>query len=280
MHWLTRTSSSPATYAAPKPVRISEPKLVRSIDILSRTGTTLGSGATVVRTPDEALRETGVRVTYEPTDSKEEKSVEPVIDDKMTSSPIQQANPLEPLSPPTSPPLPPLPLPDIAEEKSLSRESTKTPPPRPTRAPPLAPPSQPLSRRSSLKTKLVHVSQDAPAVPEVPPHFMASVQPPPFSAILISDPPSVKVDPSMTIVTLETCTTTYRTTFNTINSRPSHLSDFISSLCEQRESKSNASSMYSMSSEDMTAYHTHLTSQGLFPRSTAIHLFLDRPSAP
>ena len=280
MHWLTRTSSSPATYAAPKPVRISEPKLVRSIDILSRTGTALGSGATVVRTPDEALRETGVRVTYEPPDSKEH-SVESV-DDKVTSSPIEQAQPPanEPLSPPTSPPLPPLPLPDIAEEKSLSRESAKTPPPRPTRAPPVAPATQSLSRRSSLKAKLVHVSQDAPAVPEVPPHFIASVQPPPFSAILISDPPSVKVDPSMTIVTLETCTTTYRTTINTINSRPSHLSDFISSLYEQRESKSNASSMYSMSSEDMTAYHCHLTSQGLFPRSTTIHLFLDRPSAP
>ena len=282
MYWLTRTSSSPVTYAAPKPVRISEPKHVRSIDILSRSHTALGSGATVVRTPDEALRETGVRVTYGPPDSKEDHSVEPVVDDKLTSSPIQQAQLLanEPLSPPTSPPLPPLPLPDIAEEKSLSRESTKTPPPRPTRAPPVAPASQSPCRRSSLKTKLVHVSQDAPAVPEVPLHFIASVQPPPFSAILISDPPSVKVDPSMTIVTLETCTTTYRTTVNTINSRPSHLSDFISSLCEQRESKSNASSMYSMSSDDMTAYHTHLTSQGLFPRSTTIHLFLDRPSAP
>ena len=282
MHWLTRTSSSPAAYAASKPVRISEPKLVRSIDILSRNGTALGSGATVVRTPDEALRKTGVRVTYEPPDSKEEHSVEPV-DSKVTSSPMQQqvnspAN--EPISPPTSPPLPPLPLPETAEEKLLSQERAKTPPPRPTRAPPLAPASQSLSRRSSLKAKLVHVSQGAPAVPEVPPHVIASVQPPPFSAILISDPPSVKVDPSMTIVTLETCTTTYRTTVNTINSRPSHLSDFISSLYEQRESKSDASSTYSMSSEDMTAYHCHLTSQGLFPRSTTIHLFLDRPSAP
>jgi hypothetical protein len=282
MHWLTRTSSSPAVYAASKPVRISEPKLVRSIDILSRTGTALGSGATVVRTPDQALRETGVRVTYEPPDSKEERSVEPVVD-KVTSSPIQQAHPPanELLSPPTSPPLPPLPLPDIAEEKILSQESAKTPPPRPTRTPPLIPASQSPSRRSSLKSKLVHVSQDAPAVPEVPPHFVASVQPPPFSAILISDPPSVKVDSSTTIVSLETCTTTYRTTVNTINSRPSHLSDFISSLYEQREPKSDdASSMYSMSSEDMTAYHCHLTSQGLFPRSTTIHLFLDRPSAP
>ena len=129
----------------------------------------------------------------------------PVVDDKVTSSLIQQAHPPanEPLSPSTSPPLPPFPLPDIAEEKSL-RESTKT---RPTRAPSLAPASQSLSRRPFLKTKVVHVSQDAPAVPEVPPHLIASVQPPPFSAILIFDPPSVKVDPSMTILTLETCTT-------------------------------------------------------------------------
>jgi hypothetical protein len=285
MHWLTRTSSSPApSYAASKPVRISEPKLVRAIDILSssRTGTTLGFGAIIVRTPDEALRETGVRVTYKDPDNKEEDPVKPV-DDQVTSSPIQQPHSSadEPLSPPTSPPLPSLPLPDAAEEKILCPESARMPPPRPTRAPPLTPVSQSSSRRSSIKTKLLQVSQDAPAVPEVPPHVVASVQPPPFSAILISDPPSLKVDSSMTIVTLETCTTTYRTTINTINSRPSHLSEFISSLYEQCEPKSDdASSMYSTSSEDMTAYHRHLTSQGLFPRSTNIHLFLDRPSAP
>ena len=284
MHWLTRTSSSPATsYAASKPVRVPEPKLVRAIDILSspRTGTTLGSGAIVVRTPDEALRETGVRVTYDQPDNEEEHLVKPV-DDKTTSSPIEQphSSPDEPLSPPTSPPLPALPLPDTAEEKITFSESARIPPPRPTRAPPLTPVSQSSSRRSSLKAKLAHVPQDAPAVPEVPPHVVASVQPPPFSTILISDPPSLKVDSSMTIVTLETCTTTYKTTINTINSRPSHLSEFIASLYEQCEPKSNASSVYSMSSEDMTAYHRHLTSQGLVPRSTTIHLFLDRPSTP
>lgn len=290
MHWLARTSSSPATsYAAPKPVRISEPKPVRSIDILSspRTGTTLGSGAIVVRTPDEALRETGVRVTYEK-DSKEEHPVK-TVDDKITCNPQQrQQQPLpstdEPLSPPTSPPLPPLPLPNTAGEIVPSPESVKTSPPRPTRAPPLIPAYQQPSRRPSLKPKLSQVSQDAPAVPEVPPHFVAFTQPPPFSAILISDPPSV--DLSTTIVTLETCTTTYRTTIKTINSRSSHLSDFISSLYEQCEPesepelKSAASSLYSMTSDDMTAYHRHLTSQGLFPRSATIHIFLDRPSGP
>lgn len=284
MHWLSRTSTQSSSlstsYAAPKPVRISEPKLVRSIDVLSssRAGTTLGSGAIIVRTPDEALRETGVRITYESSENKEEHPVE----DKVTSSPTQQPHSSadEPLSPPSSPPLPPLPLPDAVEEKILSSESAKTLPPRPTRAPPLTPAYQPPSRRSSFKTKLVQVSQDAPAVPEVPPHFAAFTQPPPFSAILISDPPTLQVDPSMTIVTLETCTITYRTTVNTINSRPSHLSDFISSLYEQCEPKSAKSSVYSMTSEDMTAYRRHLTSQGLFPRSTTIHIFLDRPSAP
>jgi len=282
MHWLARTStqssSNATSYSTSKPVRISEPKPMRSIDILSppRTGT-LGSGAMIVRTPDEALRETSVRLTYEPPDNKEEYLVKPV-DDGVTSSSEQQSHtsPDEPLSPPTSPPLPPLPLPDTAEEKMLAPESVKMPPPRPIRAPPLTPPS----RRSSLKARLVQVSQDTPAVPEVPLHFAASTRPPPFSAILISDPPFVKVDSSMTIVTLETCTTTYRTALNTINSRPSHLSDFISSLCNQCEPKSAASSVYSMSSEDMTAYHHHLTSQGLFPRSTTMHIFLDRPSAP
>ncbi|KAF8812495.1 hypothetical protein BYT27DRAFT_7133201 [Phlegmacium glaucopus] len=281
MHWLARTSTQPSSnassYAASKPVRISEPKPVRSIDILSppRIGT-LGSGAMVVRTPDEALRETGVRLTHEPPGNKEEYPVKPV-DDGVTSTPAEQSHTPsgEPLSPPTSPPLPPLPLPDTAEEKILAPESPKLPL-RPTRATPPTPPS----RRSSLKARLVQVSQDPPAVPEVPPHFAASAQPPPFSAILISDPPSVKVDPSMAIVTLETCTTTYRTTVNTVKSRRSHLSDFISSLCDQCEPKSSVSSVYSISSEDMTAYHHHLTSQGLFPRSTNIHIFLDRPSAP
>ena len=283
MYWLARTttqSPSPAaSYAASKPVRISEPKLVRSIDILSspRTGA-LGSGAIVVRTPDEALRETGVRVTYDPTDNKKEQDVKPV-DDKEVTSGSTKPSADEPLSPPTSPPLPPLPLPDAAEQNILAQDSANIPP-RPTRAPPLAPTPQSLSRRSSLKARLVQVSQDAPAVPEVPPHFAASTQPPPFTAVLMSDPPSVKVDSSMTVVTLETCTMTYRTTANTIYSRPSHLSDFISSLYDQCEPKSAASSVYSMTSEDKTAYHHHLTSQGLFPRSATIHIFLDRPSAP
>ena len=286
MHWLTRTStqssSNTTSYAAPKPVRISEPKLVRSIDILSppRTGA-LGSGAIIVRTPDEALRETGVRVTYE--DNKEH--LVKHIDDKVTASSIQESHTSadEPLSPPTSPPLPPLPLPETTEEEEEipGPETAKMPPPRPIRAPPLAPPFQPPSRPSSLKARSVHISQDAPAVPEVPPHFAVSTQPPPFSAILISEPP-VKVDPSKTIVTLETCTTTYKTTINTINSRLSHLSDYISSLYDQCESKSASakSSVYSTASDDMAAYHHHLTSQGLFPRSTNIHIFLDRPSGP
>src|SRR6266498_1542323 len=67
----------------------AEHKLARSIDIVSgpRTGT-LGSGATVVRTPDEALRDTGVRINYalqnqyrspsEKQDKKNEKPEKPV----------------------------------------------------------------------------------------------------------------------------------------------------------------------------------------------------------
>ncbi|KAJ3513278.1 hypothetical protein NLJ89_g3037 [Agrocybe chaxingu] len=113
MHWLSRSSTqAPSTaYAPTKPIKVSEPKPVRKIDSLTppqRSGT-LGEGATIVRTPDEALRETGVRLTLDkdksaPTTSrssvdKKERSTKPP-----KLRPVSPATHEEPISPPTSPP--------------------------------------------------------------------------------------------------------------------------------------------------------------------------------
>ncbi|KIM46129.1 hypothetical protein M413DRAFT_16870 [Hebeloma cylindrosporum] len=257
MPWLSRNSSQ-SPYTPSKAVKIPEPKRVRTIDILTppRSGT-LGTGAVVVRTPEEALRETGVRLSPEKgkvrtsaTADKKEKKIS-------SSTPRQSldASATEPISPPTSPPLPPLPLPETDE-------------------------TNPSSRRSSMKShsRSISTADDAPTVPPLPAHIVASSQPPPFHGILVSEPPSMIMDASKIIVTLETCTATYRTTLSTINSRPSQLSKFLSSVVTQ--SGSARSSVYSTESDDLAMYRRHLTSQGLLPHSSNIHLFLDRPSAP
>jgi len=187
-----------------------------------------------------------------------------------------------PLSPPTSPPLPPLPLVDAEEEAAVSEEpdspTSSSKPPRPSRAPPSPP-----SRRSSLKSRTrISTLEDAPSVPPLPPHVVASTQPPPFHALLISEPSLMITDPCKIMVTLETCTTTHRTTLATIQSRPSHLSNYLSSLlCSSHASDTRSvSSIYSNETDDLAIYTRHLTSQGLVPHCGNIHLFLDRPSSP
>ncbi|KAF8974508.1 hypothetical protein BDZ97DRAFT_1911683 [Flammula alnicola] len=290
MHWLSRTNSPPSTsssYTPSKPIRISEPKRVRGIDVLSppRSGT-LGSGATIVRTPDEALRETGVRLTPEILDISRRSDSQASVDKKenlrissnSSSSPSSESN-----SPPTptSPPLPPLPLSD-AEEETLAEPESPGPksPPRPNRAPPPAPISQMQSRRSSMKVRAISTAEDTPTVPPLPPHIIASNQPPPFQAILVSEPPSMVMDASKVIVTIETCTETYKTTLSTIKSRPSHLSKFLSSVFHHADREKFVSSVYSAESDDLSTYRRHLTSQGLLPHSCNIHIFIDRASAP
>lgn len=284
MHWLSRNPSQ-SPYTPSKAVKIPEPKRVRTIDILTppRSGT-LGTGAIVVRTPEEALRETGVRLSPENGNVR----TSATADKKEKKHSLQSLDVTKPISPPTSPPLPPLPLPETDEDTLFEPESpgSKTPP-RPVRAPP--PPSisqisqtHPPSRRSSMKShsRAISTADDAPTVPPLPAHIVASSQPPPFHAILVSDPPSMIMDASKIIVTLETCTATYRTTLSTINSRPSHLSKFLSSILTLSDHKSARSSVYSTESDDLAMYRRHLTSQGLLPHSSNIHLFLDRPSTP
>jgi hypothetical protein len=275
MPWLSRSStqSSPPS----KPTRISEQKLVRSIELVSqqRSGV-LGTGATIVRTPDEALRETGVRLTF---DGKGRDPISQKSGDSRTST--EKRPSLDEC--PQSPPLPPLPMPEDEELELLEPEPAAEPPkapPRPNRAPPSTPIPVP-SLRSSLKVKSTSLSDESSQVPPLPANITTSPLPPPFRPILVSEAPTGAVDPTKIIVTLDTCTATYRTTLDTLRSRPSHLSDYLSSLFLTSERTSVSSSVYSTKSDDMSVYRHHLASQGLLSQASfSIHLFLDRPSAP
>ncbi|KJA30221.1 hypothetical protein HYPSUDRAFT_270407 [Hypholoma sublateritium FD-334 SS-4] len=279
MHWLSRSNSPPAPAPA-RPIR-SEPRRARTIDSSPRSGT-LGAGATVVRTPDEALRETGVRLAPEAGATIRAKKEKRISHHSSVDTDLPVESPPTPTSPPL-PPLPPLPALDSEEEETLADPDSpgRTSPPRPSRPPPPAPAPIPRSPslRSSLKVKTMSTLDDAPTVPPLPAHVAALNQPPPFAAILLSDPPAMAVDPAKTIVTLETCTQTFKTTLETIKSRPSHLAQFLVSLFFRPHHESMAS-VYSAESDDLSTYRRHLTSQGLLPHTANIHVFLDRASAP
>lgn len=275
MPWLSRSSTQP--YFPSKAIRVSEPKVVRSIEVLSQSSTgVLGAGATVVRTPDEALRETGVRLTYQ----GKQKRGHP-----RPATPVKQSIVVSPSladfsSSPNSPPLPPLPLsvaegldvlvdPNLdAQVNHVPMDLSHAPPPAHVRSP---------SLRSSLKVKSSYTPDQ---VPPLPPYLAATSPPPPFRPILLSETPMLPIDPTKVIITLETCTVTYRTSLETINSRPSNLSKYIFSLLPQPTS-STTSSVYSDDSHDMAAYRLHLKSEGVLMQSSFnLHIFLDRSSAP
>ncbi|TFK23256.1 hypothetical protein FA15DRAFT_757368 [Coprinopsis marcescibilis] len=306
MHWLSRsansTQGSSSPYAPSKPVKISEPKLVRGIDALThpRNGA-LGTGATVVRTPDDALREVGVRLTYDLKSNDTPKAHKPRKEKKASISKTITIPPSHlDYSTMSSPPLPPLPIPESDEENELSksyesstlrsRSPTKrsrdtanvTPPtakltvaPTPT---PIPIPRSP-SLRPSLKIRSTISSDEA--VPPLP----SAVPPspcPPFKPMLMSEPPSFPTSNDNVIITIETCTATYKTSLETIRSRPSNLSSYIDSvLSKPQRSNSSTSSVYSNDEDHLATYRQHLISQGLVPHPYRnIHIFLDRPSAP
>ncbi|KAG6866458.1 hypothetical protein C0991_003976 [Blastosporella zonata] len=231
MHWLSRNSSQTTSspYTPAKPTRISEPKLIRSIELFSqpRSGT-LGSGATVVRTPDEALRETGVRLTFDgkanarsPTPEGEQIRNSTASERSLSAAsfPSPPSSASEELSP-ESPSLPPLPMPEPDEKDILVAPKQ---PPRPTRVPPAVPSP---SLRSSLKSRPAQLTQDAAHVPPLPAH-LSTPPPPSFRPILMSEVPSGAVDHSKLIVTLETSTATHKTTLETLKSRRSNISEYL-----------------------------------------------------
>ncbi|KAF9055379.1 hypothetical protein BDZ89DRAFT_1055978 [Hymenopellis radicata] len=228
MHWLSRNSSSASESKA-------HHKASRSIELLSPRSGALGSGATVVRTPDDALKDSGVRLPPHP--------------EEQPGSPASLAGRT----------LPPLPSELESDDDGERVGEYHTYPKR-------APPPCPIDTRPPFRTS-------SPV--EVPS--------PPFRVLLVSEPPNSTVDRSKVLVTLETCTTTFRTTLHTLLAQPSYLSEYLLSLFPPPRNMSCSSSIYSTGSEgehDMQeTYRNHLISQGLLSKSPFnLHLFLDRPS--
>ncbi|KAI9574470.1 hypothetical protein HD554DRAFT_2011261 [Boletus coccyginus] len=286
MSWLNRSSSSTSSHftphAAPKPTRISEPKGGSSLEQFHfhRSGP-LGSGATIVRTPQEALSG-----STRPFGLISEDGVEPDILLHDTEKSETRFLP----SLPPSPPLPP--LPDIPHTEGLGDRLSGSPSsiPLSDHAPhPRSLGSQsPAAHPSSQPTLLAHPHVTSRSIPSPPPVDTDVIPPqPPFEPILLSPIPDGAIDPSKLIVTLETCTTTFRTSLRSLVSRPSHLSRYITSLLSP---VSETASIYSNTSDASSVprsngfnsvFRDHLASSGFLSQpSTGIHVFLDRPSAP
>jgi hypothetical protein len=284
MTWLNRSSSSTsirsAPHAAPKPTRISEPKVGSSLEQFNshRSGL-LGSGATIVRTPQEALSTSihGFELISEDGVERDILSQDTEKNDSRLLPPL-----------PPSPPLPPLPdFPDAAGVRQSGSPasvplSNHVPHPRSSGSTSSAARFSP-----SRPTLLAHSRAPSRSIPSLPADTDLIPPPPPFEAILLSPIPDGAFDPSKLIVTLETCTTTYRTLLRSLVSRPSHLSRYITSLLspvsETASIYSNVSDASSVQRSNgfNSVFRDHLATSGILPpSSTGIHVFLDRPSAP
>lgn len=305
--WLGRKEPEQrSTHASTgKPVRISEPQLANALDLIAsppRLGP-LGSGATIVRTPMDALAATG---THPMNDLG-------VIDVR----PISPWNGEDdsPILPPQDRGRVPTSLAPRAQESERNETAPRSArsarsPPAPTRAPPSPPPSEPIPVpnpsaspvRPSLKQHQ-HQSSTAstecfPPVPQVPPHLIVPPTPqPPFAPILVSPLSGAAIDLSKVIVTLESCTVTHRVALPTLLSRPSHLSQWLKSTLpgeedECSEEKKGEADMddaasacsgisHSNASGFFSIFHNHLNNEGLISAASySMHVFLDRPSAP
>ncbi|CAL1700726.1 unnamed protein product [Somion occarium] len=275
-NWLARASSSSSgSSGSGAPYAPSKPR-----------GVVLGSGAIVVRTPQEALAGSSVSV-YDDED-----------DTPTTQTAPRSTEHYQLPASPTSPPLPPIPdFEDDEEEEGKEPEqeyrertqSRSSTPSRPTRAPPPIPieenapvTSPPLSLRPSLKSCSPPNSEYFPPVPALPANVPPSPPQMPFEPILLSPAPVGTIDPSKIIVSVETCTNTFRTTLQTLTSRPSFLSTYLKSLLPSKEGDDDEVSVRSAADSAFNSiFHHHLTSSGLLTQtSTNIHIFLDRPSAP
>lgn len=288
MSWLTR-SSSMGSHA--HTVRGTHTK---AASIGSIKHGPVGTGVTIVRTPQEALAGSGVSVDY-PSDQEnehgelvkgtrlaeeDEDGVEGE-DGETQSEPADQTDshgeqPETPSVPPAySPPRSSLPLskstPSLPLKETQSSRPNRPPPPPPT--------------ASDVQKKLPPppLSTLFPAVPPLSAHLPNPSSPPPFDCILLSPVPPSAIDFSKLIVTLETCTATHRTTFSTLTSRPSRLATYLISLFSDidEELDPEAASLSSPAENGSfhSIFHHHLTSSGLLSPSTFnVHIFLDRAS--
>ncbi|PIL37133.1 hypothetical protein GSI_00825 [Ganoderma sinense ZZ0214-1] len=299
MTWLSRASSSASIqsatpYAPSRPVRISEPRFANPVDALTapRSGV-LGAGATVVRTPQEALA--GPRASASSPD---------LLSRVRSPTPVQEYD--EETDTPGSPPLPPIPdnvseyidedaSQDTYVEDSETIASHPSPmsvtvhPPPPNRPPPSLPhtpdmhvDAAPMRSTSPLRPHKAHSPLDCfPAVPPLPAVAIQTPPQAPFSAILVSIAPST-LDASKIIVSLETSTATHKAMMSTLTSRPSHFTSYLLGLLPS--SDSDAQSVYSTTSDVdgsfNSIFHHHLATSGVLQASTNLHIFLDRPSAP
>jgi hypothetical protein len=295
MSWLTRSSST-NSHAPAGSIRMSSSKSSTTLSHIKHG--TLGSGVTIVRTPQEALAGSGVSIECvsdqeldhgeeEDSDSAEdedheEDEGEELEDDERETHQVRMGQAETRILPAYSPPRPSLPLSKSTPTLPL-QNSHRT---RPTRPPPPLPSAPNVAVLSQKKLPPPPLSTQFPNVPPIPAHLSPPSTPPPFACILLSSVPPNAIDFSKVLVTLETCTATHRTTFNTLISRPSHLASYLKSLFADTGDESDpadSTSLYSRTENGSfnSIFHNHLTSSGLLsPSSLNVHIFLDRASTP
>ncbi|KAG9098904.1 hypothetical protein FRC06_005859 [Ceratobasidium sp. 370] len=314
--WLSRSSGQAPASPTAKIMQISDPQPTNPHDAAVKAPGALGKGATVVRTPHQALG-TG----FPPSETPNEKDELEVVDIKPLAPPetLPSTQPLVPVNRRESPvprresPVPrrvgsPAPMHDyptsaraspipsgvrsLHTSKSFSHLQSS---PRgvvslPPRNAPLplnlvSSSRQPLLR-SALKPPSPTKPTSGPFLPLLPPPRRNSKETPPasplppFHPVLLSGVPTHPVPPSQVIVTLETSTLSQRTTVATLTSRPSRLASYLQALVP---SASKEASYVEPSFSSLFA--AHLAQAGLVPQaqgsySGLIHIFLDRPSAP
>jgi hypothetical protein len=286
MAWLSRASTSNHNHAPQRPA-VSEPVLLNAFEEPNTRYGALGTGATVVRTPQEALQGTTVHLT--PAGTVEQSpglNTHRGVDRQVPNgiypdSELGAELPSPPHSPRTPPPPPPkrnsIPSSKSSPDLRTSRISfSEVPPvPRMDRASPRSSTSAPQQRPDSTLP-----SDQFPSLPA-----LASPMQPVFAPILISRFPPPSVDRASLIVSLETATTTHRTTFMTLSSRPSHLASYLTALLSKTTDGSS-------SEDDAASVHTEGSSQSvdspfrtIFNKHVggspySLHIFLDRPSPP
>lgn len=309
--WLGRSSGQAASLTSsptPRVIQISDPQPTNPYDAAAKAPGALGKGATVVRTPHQALNTSTFSYAETPNE-KDELETFPVTEIKAPApkpiaplaisaihrrdSPVsRRESPVPRRESPTPSQASAVPsaLRTLHSSKSYShlqtspRKATASPPPR---APPmplnLASSRQPLLRSALSKPPSPTKTTSGPFLPLLPPPKAEKVTPPssplpPFHPVLMSSVPTHPAPPSQIIVTLETSTVSQRTTVATLISRPSRLASYLQALVPSANKDDSDSSFSSL-------FAAHLAQAGLVPQaqtsySGPIQIFLDRPSAP